>query len=91
MINVKRLVLDVLKPHSPSGLEFAKAIAAQGEGYCVNFTVIEVDEKTETVAIVIEGENIQVDAITDTITSLGGSLHSIDEIEVINEPASDQT
>ena len=27
MVLVKRIVLDVLKPHQPNGLEFAKAIA----------------------------------------------------------------
>lgn len=89
MITVKRLVLDVLKPHNPNGLEFAKAIAEQGEGYHVKFTVVEVDEKTETVVIIVEGADIQFDAISDTITNLGGSLHSIDEIEVINELQSD--
>ena len=82
MVQVKRMVLDVLKPHLPNGLEFAKAIAAHGIDYRVVFTVQEVDEKTETVQIVIEGKDIDFDAITETITSLGGSLHSIDEVEV---------
>ena len=40
------------------------------------------DEKTETVQIIIEGEDIDFDVITETIASLGGSLHSIDEVEV---------
>ena len=82
MVLVKRLVLDVLKPHKPNGLEFAKAIAEQGVDYRVNFTVQEVDEKTETVQIVIEGDDVDFDVITDTIANLGGSLHSIDEVEV---------
>ena len=84
MVLVKRLVLDVLKPHTPNSLDFAKALAEQGGGYRVNFTVMEVDEKTETVMIVVEGEDIQFEAINETINSLGGSLHSIDEVEVID-------
>lgn len=84
MVLVKRLVLDVLKPHTPNSLDFARALAEQGGGYRVNFTVMEVDEKTETVVIVVEGEDIQFEAINETISSLGGSLHSIDEVEVIN-------
>jgi len=84
MVLVKKLVLDVLKPHTPNGLEFAKAIAEQGAGYHVSFMVQEVDEHTETVLITIKGEDIQFEAISSTIESLGGSLHSVDEVEVIN-------
>ena len=84
MVLVKRLVLDVLKPHKPNGLEFAKAIAEHGLDYRVNFTVQEVDEKTETVQIIIEGKDIDFDGISDTIANLGGSLHSIDQVEVIS-------
>ncbi|MFC1664603.1 DUF211 domain-containing protein [Pseudomonadota bacterium] len=84
MVSVKRLVLDVLKPHTPNSLDFAKALAEQGVGYQVKFTVMEVDEKTETVVILIEGEDIQFESIANTINNLGGSIHSIDEVEVIN-------
>ena len=82
MVLVKRIVLDVLKPHQPNGLEFAKSIAEHGVDYRVTFTVQEVDEKTETVQIIIEGDDINFDAITETIANLGGSLHSIDQVEV---------
>lgn len=85
MVTVKRLVLDVLKPHIPNSLDFARVLAEQGAGYRVNFTVVEVDENTETVEIVIEGEDIDFDTITETLSSLGGSLHSIDQVEVVNE------
>jgi hypothetical protein len=84
MVLVKRVVLDVLKPHQPNGLEFAKAIATQGADYRVTFTVLEVDEKTETVKIIIAGENIDFDAVSEAIANLGGSLHSVDEVEVIS-------
>ena len=48
MVSVKRLVLDVLKPHQPDALEFCRAIASVGDGYRVRLTVVEMDEKTET-------------------------------------------
>jgi hypothetical protein len=89
MAIVKKLVLDVLKPHHPGGLEFAKAIAEQGKDYRVRFTVEGVDEKTETVMVVIEGEDIQFDAIEQAIESMGGSLHSVDEVEVLSAGESD--
>ena len=78
------LMLDVLKPHTPDSLEFASALAEQGPDYHVTFTVQEVDEKTETVVIVIKGEDIQFEAIVEAIAQNGGSLHSIDQVEVVS-------
>lgn len=79
----ERLVLDVLKPHEPNSLEFARAIAAHG--YRVQLTVEEIDEKTETLLLMVEGPMIDFDLIRATINELGGSLHSIDEVEVQGE------
>ena len=86
MVLVKRLVLDVLKPHQPNALEFSQAIAKAGGDYRVRTTVLEVDEKTETLQVVVEGEAIDFDAVQSSISALGGSLHSIDEVEVQGEP-----
>ena len=84
MLQLKRLVLDVLKPHQPSVLEFARAIAATDAGYHVTLTVLEMDEKTESLEVVIEGANVELEAIVSTINELGASLHSIDVVEVLN-------
>ena len=70
MVLVKKLVLDVLKPHIPNALEMAKAIAEQGENYQVNIDVQEVDEKTETVVIVIQADNINFTVVEETISNL---------------------
>lgn len=86
MVLVKRLVLDVLKPHQPDVLEFSQAIAKVGGDYRVCTTVQEVDEKTETLQVVVEGDAIDFDAVQSSINDLGGSLHSIDEVEVQGEP-----
>jgi hypothetical protein len=85
MVSVKRLVLDVLKPHQPNALEFSKAIAGVGTDYRVHLTVLEVDENTETLQIEVEANAIDFDAVQSAITRMGGSLHSIDEVEVQNE------
>ena len=87
MVAVKRLVLDVLKPHQPNALEFCTNLAEVGEDYHVSLTVIEMDENTETVQIIIEGQTIDFQSIQTAITNMSGSLHSIDEVEVQNEPS----
>jgi len=86
MVTVKRIMLDVLKPHQPDSLEFSQAIARAGEDYHVCLTVIEMDENTETLQLEVEGSSIDFTAIESAITSMGGSLHSIDQVEVQNEP-----
>jgi len=86
MVLVKRLTLDVLKPHQPNALEFSQAVARAGGDYRVSITVLEVDEKTETLKVVIEGNAIDFNAVQSAISDLGGSLHSIDEVEVQSEP-----
>jgi hypothetical protein len=85
MVTVKRIMLDVLKPHQPNALEFSQAIARVGDDYRVCLTVIEMDEKTETLQLEVEGSSIDLDAVESAITSMGGSLHSIDQVEVQNE------
>lgn len=82
MVSVKRLVLDVLKPHQPNALEFSMAIAEVGDSYYVHVTVLEVDENTETLQIELEAKAIDFGAVQSAIADMGGSLHSIDEVEV---------
>ena len=82
MTYVTRLVLDVLKPHHPNSLEFASALASCGQDYRVHLLVTEMDDKTETLQVVIEGSSIDLDRIQAAISEQGGSLHSIDEVEV---------
>jgi hypothetical protein len=83
---IKRVVLDVLKPHQPNVLEFASAIVDKHSGCRVKVTVTEVDEKTETTVVSIESDDIPYDAVVETITNLGASVHSIDEVEVSSAP-----
>lgn len=86
MVKVKRLVLDILKPHQPNGLEFASTLANKTPDCHIKLSVAEVDERTETVELIITGEHIQFDCISDAINDMGGTVHSIDEVEVIDTP-----
>lgn len=85
MVSVRRIVLDILKPHQPNALEFSRAIAEAGVDYRVRLTVLEVDENTETIQVEVQGSAVDFEMIESAITSIGGSLHSIDEVEVHNE------
>lgn len=80
MAQVKRLVLDLMKPYDPSTVEFAKAIAEADGVHGVNAMLIEVDEKVENVKLTVEGEDVNPDAVTEIIEGLGGSVHSVDQV-----------
>lgn len=87
MIRLKRLVLDILKPHEPNVLEFSTLLAEQ-DNLRVTLTVLEMDDKTETLKVVIEGPDIDFERIRNEISEFGASLHSIDEVEVESGPES---
>ena len=82
MPKTRRVVLDVLKPHQPNALDFATALADLGPDYQVKLTVTEVDKKTESTIVTIEGADIHFDDIKAAIEKMGASVHSIDEVEV---------
>ena len=82
MVLVKKIILDVLKPHQPNALDFSKAIAIANTGCRVHLTVLEMDENTETVQIEVSGNSIDFEAVQSSINTMGGSLHSIDEVIV---------
>ena len=83
MTQVKRVVLDVLKPHQPDALELAKAIAGCGVKYRVQIKVVEMDEQTETLMVVVEAGDMDFEQVRTVIEEFGASLHSIDEVEVL--------
>lgn len=82
MACVKRLLLDVLKPHTPNSLELAQAVADIGDDYRVSLKVNEVDEETQTIRLEVFADAIDFAAVEAAISQMGGALHSIDEVEV---------
>ncbi|MGZ8932027.1 MAG: DUF211 domain-containing protein [Halobacteriota archaeon] len=80
MSQIRRLVLDVLKPHEPTNVEVASAIGDLQDVDGVNLSLYEVDQQTENVKITVEGTNVNYNLVLQTIENLGGVVHSVDEI-----------
>ncbi|MGZ5502804.1 MAG: DUF211 domain-containing protein [Halobacteriota archaeon] len=80
MSQIRRLVLDVLKPHEPTNVEVASAIGDLQDVDGVNLSLYEVDQQTENVKITVEGTNVNYSLVIQTIENLGGVVHSVDEI-----------
>ena len=77
---VRRLVVDVLKPHDPSIREFTQRVAEVDAVDAVSTTLIELDQEVQNVEVTIEGEAIDYDAVEESIETLGGSVHSVDQV-----------
>ena len=77
---IKRLVLDVLKPHHPTIIEMSRRISVIKGVSGVNCTLEEVDRETESVKITIEGPSIDFESIEETISDCGAVIHSVDSV-----------
>lgn len=80
MTEIKRLVLDVLKPHTPSIIELAKRLGKAEGVMGVNCTLAEVDQETESIKITIVGTNVNYEAVEKTIRACGAVVHSVDSV-----------
>jgi len=80
MSNLRRLVLDVLKPLDPSIEELARLLADLQGVDGVNISINEIDRRVENAKVTIEGQNLLYADIVAVIADNGGSVHSIDEV-----------
>ena len=82
MANIRRLVLDVLKPHSPGIVELSIKLADLPGVYGVDISLIEMDQKVENVKITCEGDSINYNKVEEIIKQNGASIHSLDKVSV---------
>lgn len=80
MTEIRRIVLDVLKPHKPSLIEVSLRLSALKGVDGVNCTLTEVDQETESVTVTIEGPSIHYESVESTLRELGAAIHSIDVV-----------
>ena len=77
---IKRIILDVLKPHIPSIIEVAERLGSLEGISGVNISLEEVDADTDSIKITIEGNNIEYNAVKKAISECGAVIHSIDGV-----------
>lgn len=77
---IRKLVLDVMKPHKPGMVDLGKEISALvGIDGC-NITLIELDKKVENVKVTIEGSDINFEKLNALIEDNSATIHSIDKV-----------
>ena len=80
MIELRRIVLDVLKPHEPDITILVKSLANLKGVEGVNISVYEIDQRVENVKVTVEGNFPDISGIKEVIQDAGGTIHSIDEV-----------
>lgn len=75
---IKRLILDVLKPHNPSIVDVSKRLSSLKGVSGVNCMLEEVDKETDSLKITIEGSDIDYKEVERTLETMGAVIHSID-------------
>jgi len=79
-IRVVRLVIDALKPREFSIVELARMLCSLEGVEEVNISVREVDVKTETIRITVEGRELDIESINALLNDGGIAVRSIDEV-----------
>ncbi|WP_459191677.1 DUF211 domain-containing protein [Halosimplex sp. J119] len=79
MSTLRRVTLDVLKPHDPPLLEFTEHVADIEGVDGVSSSLIELDQEVQNVKLTIEGDALDYATIEEAVGGLGGTVHSVDQ------------
>jgi hypothetical protein len=77
---IRRLILDVLKPHNPSVVELSEVLSHLEGVEGVNIIIYEIDQQVENAKVVIAGNGIDFDGIKKKLEEMGATIHSVDEV-----------
>ncbi len=77
---IRRLVLDVLKPHAPGVVELSEELSHLEGVEGVNIIIYEIDQKVENAKVVIAGNSIDFEMIKKKLEEMGATIHSVDEV-----------
>ena len=77
---IRRLILDVLKPHKPNVVEVSEALSHLEGEEGVNKIINEIDQKVENAKVNVAGSSISFEDIQKKLEEFGATIHSIDEV-----------
>lgn len=80
MAVVRRIVVDVLKPHSPPLVEFTERVSETESVESTHARLIELDREVQNIEVTVEGSDVDYDAVEETVEGIGASIHSVDEV-----------
>ncbi|SEO43745.1 hypothetical protein SAMN04487948_102417 [Halogranum amylolyticum] len=91
---VRRLVVDLLKPHDPDIVTLTRHVAACDGVSGVNAALVETDREVQNLKLTIAGDDVDETAVFGTIEEIGATVHSVDQVVcgdvVVEESATPQ-
>ena len=81
---IRRLILDVLKPHKPNVVELSEALSHLEGVDGVNIIINEMDQKVENAKVIIAGASISFEDIKQKLEEWGATIHAINEVAAGN-------
>ena len=79
---IKELVLDVLKPRTPSLPVFAAFLAELPDVVNVEVSLVEKDDRTESLVVILQGGDIIYGSLKEHMEKQGAVIHSVDKVLV---------
>ena len=67
---IRRLVLDVLKPHNPSVVDLSEALSKLSGVNGVNVIIYEIDQQVENAKVIVAGNSIDFQSIRKKSSSI---------------------
>ncbi len=80
MAPVRRVVIDVLKPHEPPMEAFAREVGDADTVEGVAASLVELDKDVQNVKLTLEGADVDLDSVETVVEEQGGTIHSVDEV-----------
>ncbi len=77
---IRRLVLDVLKPHNPSVVELSEELSNLEGIEGVNVIIYEIDQQVENAKVIIAGNGVDFTRVKKKLEEMGATIHSVDEV-----------
>jgi len=79
-ISIRKLTLDVLKPHKPTIVDLSAELCRLSGAEAVDISAHEIDKNTETVKLTLTGPGLNYPMIRQVIEQSGGVIHSVNEV-----------
>ncbi len=81
-LKIRHVVLDVLKPHIPRLSEFAVYLAGLHGVSKVDISVVEMDQRTESLRVIIDGADIDFEELREKMLGYDAVIQSLDRVVV---------
>jgi len=82
-VNIRRLLVEALKPRETSILELSEALCSVEGVEEVDAVVTDVDVKTETMKLTIKGPNISYSDLMKVMEDHSIAIKGVDEVSIV--------